>query len=163
MNNVSNLIALLLKITGTSPKEAASFLTLLAMRIAALLIACVLTFIGVVFIVWAIYLSFKTAVSPSISALITGLIIIIFSVILVFSTKLLISRRRKKRKSTAGLDEEHLEGVLDNIELAKSHPFLSTFTALSAGFLVGNSPSARNALAESLVLLFRENVSGDDS
>ena len=124
-------------------------------------VAFVISLIGIVFLVWAMYLAFKSLVSPALAALISGTLTIFVASLLILSTKIIVSQREKKRRARKVESKENYDEILKELEIAKKHPFLTTITALTIGFFVGNSPSARETLAESLVLFLREKVVDD--
>lgn len=159
MNALINTISAIIKIIGyRSSREFSFFLDKLAINLAVLALACIIGFIGLLFIVWAIYLSFNSILSPPLAALVSGGIAITFSSLIFLIVRLLNRRKEKRVIEDGNIENISLKDFAKNITLVKDNPLLSIVLTVIGGFLIGSSQSARNALAEVIVKLLDQNV-----
>jgi hypothetical protein len=152
MNTLITLISKIIKIIGDrSSRGFSSFLNKLVTSVAILTLACIFAFIGLLFIVWAIYLSFNSILSPPLAALASGGITILFSLLLYFIIRLLTNSKGRKSAGDDSFQNISFKDFSNDITSHKDNPFLTVVLTLMAGYLIGSSPSARNALAEVIV------------
>jgi len=159
MNALINTISTMIKIIGyRSSREFSSFLNKLVTNVAILTLACIFVFIGLLFIVWAIYLSFNSILSPPLAALVSGSVTIIFSILILLIIRLLNRRKEKRAIEDGNIENISLKDFGKNVTLIKDNPLLSIGLTVMAGYLIGSSPSARSALAEFIVKLLDQHV-----
>ena len=163
MNALIDAISTIVKIIGyRTSREFSYFLDKLVTNLAVLTLACIFVFIGLSFIVWAIYLSFNSILSPPLAALVSGGITIVFSILIVLIVRLL-NRQKEKRSIIAGNTENiNLKDFAKNNNLVEDNPLLAIALTVIAGYFIGSSPSARNALAEVIVKLLDQNLKTKD-
>ena len=159
MNALINAISTIVKIIGyRTSREFSYFLDKLITNLVVLTLACIFVLIGLSFIVWAIYLSFNSILSPPLAALVTGGITIVFS-ILIFLIIRLLNKHKEKRSIVDGkIENISLKDFAKNNTLVEDNPLQAMALTVIAGYLVGSSPSARNALAEVIVKLLDQNL-----
>lgn len=159
MNALIDGISTIVKIIGyRSSREFSYFVDKLQTNLAVLTLAFIFVVIGLLFIVWAIYLSFNFILSPPLAALVSGGIAIIFSILIVLIVRLLNRRKEKRVMEDVNIENISLKDFAKNITLVKDNPLLSIALTVIAGYLIGSSPSARNALAEVIVKLLNQNL-----
>ncbi|MGB7293475.1 MAG: hypothetical protein WBD99_14985 [Thermodesulfobacteriota bacterium] len=159
MNALIDGISTIVKIIGyRSSREFSYFVDKLQTNLAVLTLAFIFVVIGLLFIVWAIYLSFNSILSPPLAALVSGGIAIIFSILIVLIVRLLNRRKEKRVMEDVNIENISLKDFAKNITLVKDNPLLSIALTVIAGYLIGSSPSARNALAEVIVKLLDQNL-----
>jgi hypothetical protein len=159
MNALIDAISTIVKVIGyRSSREFSYFVDKLQTNLAVLTLACLFVFTGLLFIVWAMYLSFNSILSPPLSALVSGSITIIFSILIVLIVRLLNRRKEKRLIDNGNIENIGLKDFARNITLVKDNPLLSMALTVIAGYLIGSSPSARNALAEIIVKLLDQNL-----
>lgn len=164
MNALINLISTIIKFIGYRfSKEFSSFLNKLVMNVALLILGCIFFFAGILFIVWAIYLSFNSILSPQLAALVSGSITIIFSILLFFIIRLLMSQKPRKLAGDDNSQNISYKDFGDNIKLVQDNPLLTVISTAIAGYLIGSSPSARNTLAEVIVKVLGEHLKKTES
>lgn len=139
-------------------RELSYFLEKLQTNLTVLTLALIFVVIGLLFIVWAIYLAFNTILSPPLAALVSGGIAIIFSLLIILIARLLNKRKEKRLVADSSTDNVCLDDFVKNIALVKDNPLLSIVLTVMGGYLIGSSPSARNALAEVIVKLLDLNI-----
>lgn len=133
------------------------FFARLAISIAAVLVALVAAFVAVGFFAFALYQFVLLYMTPALAALATGVIILIGSMLLVFATKF-VGGKPKRRKIVddpalaAAADAAELGSVLGRKlqGLAQAHGSGSLWASLAAGFAVGVSPKLRSFLLDLL-------------
>jgi glycerol-3-phosphate acyltransferase PlsY len=159
MNTLINTISAIIKIIGyRSSRELSYFLDKLVTSVAILTLACIFVFIGLLFIVWAIYLSFNSILSPPLAALVSGSITIIFSILILLIIRLFNRRKEKRVTEDNNIENISLKDFPKNITLVKENPLLSIVLTIMAGYLIGSSPSARNAAAEVIVKVLDQHL-----
>lgn len=159
MNGLISAISAIIKIIGyRSSREFSSFLSTVGTKLAVLTLACIFVFVGLLFIVWAIYLSFNSILSPPLAALVSGGITIIFSILILLTMRLLNRRREKRVMEYGKIENVSLEDFAKNITLVRDNPLFSIVLTVMAGYLIGSSPSARNALAEVIVKVLDQHL-----
>jgi hypothetical protein len=159
MNALIDAISTIVKIIGyRSSREFSYFVDKLQTNLAVLALASISVFIGLLFIVWAIYLSFNSILSPPLAALVSGSITIIFSILIVLIMRLFNRRKEKRLIEDGNIENISLKDFTKNITLVKDNPLLSIALTVIAGYFIGSSPSARNALAEVIVKLLDQNL-----
>jgi len=159
MNALINSISTIIKLIGYRfSKEFSSFLNKLVMNVAVLTIACIFFFAGLLFIVWAIYLSFNSILSPQLAALVSGSITILFSILLFLIIRLLTNRKGRKLAEDDNFQNISFKDFADNIKLVKDNPLLTVILTAMAGYFIGSSPSGRNTLAEVIVKVLGEHL-----
>ena len=159
MNALIDAISIVVKILRYRfSREFSYFVDKLVTNVAVLTLACIFVFIGLLFIVWAIYLSFNSILSPPLAALVSGSITITFSILIVLIVRFFNRRKEKRLIEDADIENINLKDFEENINLVKDNPFLATALTVITGYLIGSSPSARNALAEVIVKLLDQNL-----
>jgi hypothetical protein len=159
MNALISAITAIIKIIGyRSSREFSSFLNRIGTNVAVLTLASILVFVGFLFIVWAIYLSFNSILSPPLAALVSGGITIIFSILILLIIRLLSRRKAKGVMENVNIENISIEDFAKNITLVRDNPLFSIFLTVMAGYLIGSSPSARNALAETIVKVLDQDL-----
>ena len=159
MNALIDAISTVVKIIRYRfSREFSYFVDKLVTNVAVLTLACIFVFIGLLFIVWAIYLSFNSILSPPLAALVSGSITITFSILIVLIVRFFNRRKEKRLMEDANIENINLKDFEENINLVKDNPFLATALTVITGYLIGSSPSARNALAEVIVKLLDQNL-----
>ena len=159
MNALIDAISTVVKIIRYRfSREFSYFVDKLVTNVAVLTLACIFVFIGLLFIVWAIYLSFNSILSPPLAALVSGSITITFSILIVLIVRFFNRRKEKRLIEDANIENINLKDFEENINLVKDNPFLATALTVITGYLIGSSPSARNALAEVIVKLLDRNL-----
>ena len=159
MNALIDAISIVVKILRYRfSREFSYFVDKLVTNVAVLTLACIFVFIGLLFIVWAIYLSFNSILSPPLAALVSGSITITFSILIVLIVRFFNRRKEKRLMEDANIENINLKDFEENINLVKDNPFLATALTVITGYLIGSSPSARNALAEVIVKLLDRNL-----
>ena len=159
MSALSDAISTVVKIIRYRfSREFSYFVDKLVTNVAVLTLACIFVFIGLLFIVWAIYLSFNSILSPPLAALVSGSITITFSILIVLIVRFFNRRKEKRLIEDANIENINLKDFEENINLVKDNPFLATALTVITGYLIGSSPSARNALAEVIVKLLDRNL-----
>jgi hypothetical protein len=159
MNALISAITAIIKIIGyRSSREFSSFLNRIGANVAVLTLASILVFVGFLFIVWAIYLSFNSILSPPLAALVSGGITIIFSILILLIIRLLSRRKAKGVMENVNIENISIEDFAKNITLVRDNPLFSIFLTVMAGYLIGSSPSARNALAETIVKVLDQDL-----
>ncbi len=150
--------AVVKSIVYRTSREFSYFLEKLQINLTVLTLVLIFVIIGLLFIVWAIYLAFNTILSPPLAALVSGGIAIIFSVLILLILRLLNRRKEKILVADANADNISLDDIVKNIALVKDNPLLSLVLMAMAGYLIGSSPSARDAFAEVIVKLLDLNI-----
>lgn len=164
MNALISAISAIIKIIGyRSSRELSSLLNRVGTSLAVLTLACIFVLVGLLFIVWAIYLSFNSVLSPPLAALVSGGITIIFSVSLLLIIRLLNSRKEKRVMEDVKIENISIEDFAKNMTIVRDNPLFSIVLMVIAGYLIGSSPSARNALAEAIVKLLDQHLKGKKS
>ncbi len=163
MNALIDAISTIVKIIGyRTSREFSYFLDKLVTNLAVFTLACIFVFIGLSFIVWAIYLSFNSILSPPLAALVSGGITIVFSILIVLIVRLLSRQKEKRSIIAANTENINLKEFAKNNTLVEDNPLLAIALTVIAGYLIGSSPSARNALAEVIVKLLDQNLKTKD-
>lgn len=159
MNALIDAISTIVKIIGyRTSREFSYILDKLVTNLAVLTLACIFVLIGLSFVVWAIYLSFNSILSPPLAALVSGGITIVFSILTLLIIRLL-NRQKEKRSIVDGkIENISLKDFAKNNTLVEDNPLLAMALTVIAGYLIGSSPSARNALAEVIVKLLEQNL-----
>lgn len=150
--------AVVKSIVYRTSREFSYFLEKLQINLTVLTLVLIFVIIGLLFIVWAIYLAFNTILSPPLAALVSGGIAIIFSFLILLILRLLNRRKEKILVADANADNISLDDIVKNIALVKDNPLLSLVLMAMAGYLIGRSPSARDAFAEVIVKLLDLNI-----
>ncbi len=150
--------AVVKSIVYRTSREFSYFLEKLQINLTVLTLVLIFVIIGLLFIVWAIYLAFNTILSPPLAALVSGGIAIIFSFLILLILRLLNRRKEKILVADANADNISLDDIVKNIALVKDNPLLSLVLMAMAGYLIGSSPSARDAFAEVIVKLLDLNI-----
>jgi hypothetical protein len=164
MNALIGAISAIIKIIGyRSSREFSSFLNRVGTSVAVLTLACIFVFVGLLFIVWAIYLSFNTILSPPLAALFSGGITIIFSILILLIIRILNRRKEKRVMEDGNIENISLKDFAKNITLVRDNPLFSIVLTVVAGYLIGSSPSSRNALAEVIVKVLDQQLKGKKS
>ena len=159
MNALIDAISTIVKIIGyRTSREFSYFLDKLVTNLAVLTLACIFVFIGLSFIVWAIYLSFNSILSPPHAALVSGGITIVFSILIVLIVRLLNRQKEKRSIVDGNIENISLKDLAKNNTLVGDNPLLAVALTVIAGYLIGSSPSARDALAEVMVKLLDQNL-----
>jgi glycerol-3-phosphate acyltransferase PlsY len=159
MNALIDAISTIVKIIGyRTSREFSYFLDKLVTNLAVLTLACIFVFIGLSFIVWAIYLSFNSILTPPLAALVTGGITIIFSIAIVLIVRLLNRHKENSSIVDCNIENMSLKDFAKNMSSVKDNPLLAMALTVIAGYLIGSSPSARDALAEVIVKLLDQNL-----
>jgi hypothetical protein len=159
MNALIDAISTIVKIIGyRTSREFSYFLDKLVTNLAVLTLACIFVFIGLSFIVWAIYLSFNSILSPPLAALVSGSITIVFSILIVLIVRLLNRRKEKRLIEDGNIENISVKDFAKNINLVKDNPLLAIALTVITGYLIGSSPSARNTLAEVIVKLLDQKL-----
>ena len=159
MNALIDAISTIVKIIGyRTSREFSYFLDKLVANLTVLALACIFVFIGLSFIVWAIYLSFNSILSPPLAALVSGGITIVFSILIFLIIRLLNRQKEKRSIVDRKIENISLKDFAKNNTLVEDNPLLAMALTVIAGYLIGSSPSARNALAEVIVKLLDQNL-----
>ena len=137
---MTRLIIALLQLLVSESKTARKIMLRIGISFFLLSMALAFMVIGLGFIIWALYLYLTNYLDPPISALATGLLIVLLAGVMVF-----IARRLTRFRIS-------LEGKLSWIRL---HPKGVTLVVLLAGFIAGAAPKAREALTEGLLWLLK--------
>jgi cytochrome c biogenesis protein CcdA len=131
----------------------------LAISIAAVLVALVAAFVAIGFFALALYQFLAENMDPALAALATGVIILLGAMVLVYASKFL-GRKRKKRRvlddpSLAACESAAALGNVLGQKLrgyAEAHGNSTLWASLAAGFAVGASPKLRGFLRDILKL-----------
>lgn len=159
MDALINAISTIIKIIGYRTSKELSYLSdRLLTSVAIFTLACIFLLAGLLFIVWAIYLSFSPILSPPLAALVSGAITITFSIGMLIILRYLFRRKEKGLLQSHSIENFSLEDFGENIKLVKENPLLSMALTVIAGYLIGSSPSARNALAELVVKVLDQHL-----
>ncbi|MBI2487478.1 MAG: hypothetical protein HYW01_11095 [Deltaproteobacteria bacterium] len=152
------LIKILLKLVKADSRVSRSGLVSLGLSLIVIGLSWILIIVGLMFIIWALYLYLSTFLSPYITALITGLTTLLVACCLVWSTKLIMRKERKAHEQKAESKE-----VLRNISsVVQDYPLETALAVVALGFLLGTSSKSREALAESIIWLHKQNPSNKD-
>ncbi len=125
--------------------------------IATIMIAAIAAMIGAVFVCGAIYLALVEIMHPSLAALVTGIVIIVFSAAVLSIARLISGRfearsSRQGRGDYQGFDENRMAAEFGGFlgkqmhEFAGAHAPAAIIVSLAAGFAVGTSPCLRKSL-----------------
>jgi hypothetical protein len=159
MNALIDAISTIVKIIGhRTSREFSYFLDKLVTNLAVLTLAGIFVFIGLSFIVWAIYLSFNSILSPPLAALVTGGITIIFSIVIVLIIRLFNKQKEKRPIADWNIENISHKDFAKDMSSVRDNPLLAIALTVIAGYLIGSSPSARNTLAEVIVKLLDQNL-----
>lgn len=159
MNALIDAISTIVKIIGyRTSREFSYLLDKLVTNLAVLTLACIFVFIGLSFIVWAMYLSFNSILSPPLAALVSGGITIVFSILSILIIRLLNRQKQKRSMPDGNIETSSLEEFAKKNTFIEDDPLLTMALTVIAGYLIGSSPSARNALAAVIVKLLDQNL-----
>lgn len=160
MSNLAGLIAFLLKLMVGDSRATRSTLRNLILALIVLGISCALVFSGFGFIIWAFYLYSTSFFKPPISALITGLVILLTAAALLLGTKLLTAYILEKKREQARLCGTGSGVMAEGLSLIRDYPGETLLSALAAGLLVGISSGVRRVFTVLIVWLFTQNPTG---
>ena len=138
-----------------------SVLSRAAISIAIIMFAAIASLIGALFLCGAVYLALSEIIHPPLAALVTGIIIIVFSAAAITVLRVL-SGGSKATSSSSGrecrankrLNENATAAEFGNLlgkqiqEMASAHPPETVIASLVAGFAVGSSPGLRKYLGD---------------
>jgi hypothetical protein len=129
------------------------FLTRVAFAVAALLIASAV-FVGAsAFLCYAVFLFLAGVMPPAVAALVTALVLLLFSAAVLFIGRgIAANGRRRARLSNGARPGEPLEALLgaDLAAYAAKSPFATTGIAFLVGIAFGISPRLRRVAADLL-------------
>lgn len=133
--------------------EAKSAVSRIIILLAVFLIALVIAFMGLGFLLWSSYLYLATIFSPFVAALITGGGAILLGVVIVLIAGAATGSARKPRKEEPLGNFISSEDLGTASEFINEHPLESGLSAAVLGFIAGSSPDVRHTITELLIEL----------
>ena len=125
-----------------------SFFARLAISIAVLLIALIAAVTAVAFFAYALYLVLLNIVVPAAAAALTGVLVLLFAIVLIQATRRAPRVRRKREGAPSPDAWENAANVGGELgrkirSLTEAHASGGLLAALVAGFAMGVSPKLR--------------------
>ena len=134
------LIIPLLQLLVSESKTVRKIMLRIGISFFLLSIALAFMVIGLGFIIWALYLYLTNYLDPPISALASGLLILLLAGVMVF-----IARRLTRFRISS----------MANLSWVRLHPKQVTLVVLLAGFIAGSSSKTRDAFTDGLAWLLK--------
>jgi divalent metal cation (Fe/Co/Zn/Cd) transporter len=133
--------------TGNS-RSLHSILVSLVLVVVGVVVAWILTLVGLGLIVWSLYLYLTGFFNPPVAALLTGIVTLVVTMCILFCLRFFKINRGKRRKRE----------ITTLFSWLKRYPLEATLLSLTTGLLIGISPDIRRALADGIVWFLRHNL-----